>query len=98
MGKSAKDNAKMLSIIIINFSKNFAIKIYWFEIFLDGPSNLRARAVVQITNTSTLPKFCFEFSRELLLLCLKPGEAVLGTINLPNILNKSLLGRRFHVG
>ena len=63
---------------LLLFSKNVAIKIDWIEIFLDPQSNLRARAVVQGTDTSTLPKFCFEF--------LKPGKAVLGTVILPNIL------------
>ena len=71
---------------LLLLSKNVAIKTDWLEIFLDLSSNLQARAVVESTNTSTIPKFCFKLPRELLHLCLKPGEAVLGTIILTIIL------------
>ena len=36
----------MPKFFLLLFSKNVAIKIDWFEIFLDRPSNLQARAVV----------------------------------------------------
>ena len=89
----------MPTCFLLLFSINAAIKIDWFEIFLDRLSHLWARAVIQITNTITLPKFVSNSPVS----CCFWSETWGGFVTYNNltkhcdILNKSLLGRRYGV-
>ena len=75
LGQNGKISKRQCQSAFLLFSKNAGIKIDWFEIFLDQLSTLRARACSNYKHKHTA-KVLFRIPWKLLLLCLKPGEAV----------------------